>query len=139
MAHDDERHSDMTWAQIWSLAKKIADTPNVRRSSRVASLLLLPALGGVATYFIAIEHRVAVIELDRKARIEEDDKNTKVLNNTVNTMQSQISSLTLDVSDVKLDVATVKLDVATVKGILQDMQQKQHEVALISPPRPFAN
>ncbi len=105
--------------------KRIADSPTVRRLSRVISIALLPLLGGGLTYFFTLDHRVASIEVDRASRIISNDARLAGI-------EGKIIGLQADTSKIKVDVSQTALDVAQIKGTLQEMQRQQNVADLLA-------
>lgn len=81
--------------------KRIMDSATVRRLSRIFSIALLPAIGFVGGYFLLIDHRVGMIEIDRAG------------------IESKIIGLQSDMSSVKLGVSQTAIDVAKIKGMIE--------------------
>lgn len=100
--------------------KQIADSAVVRRLSRIISILLLPCLGGVAGFFVTIDHRVASIE---------------TLGSKVEAVRSDVGDLHADVDTLSNKMVAIQLDVATIKGVVQEMQRsRQADFYMSSPP-----
>ena len=110
---------------------QLLDQPWTKRLARIASVVAMMGMGGVATYFLTLGHRIDAIESDRATRIVQTQDQFKAINNTMADLSISIGAQT-----DKLDAMAAQLN--NMNGVLQQMQRERTAANFTSPNQPGA-